>query len=479
MTDSPYAGAEAVVIGSGPNGLAAAIVLAQAGLRVRVLEAEATIGGGARTAELTLPGFRHDICSAIHPVGAASPFFRTLPLAAHGLAWVEPPLALAHPFDDGSAAFLARSIDETADSLGPDAAAYRRLIAPLVADFDLIVNDILAPLRPPRHPIALARFGLSAFRSAAGLAAARFDGDRARTFFAGMAAHSMLRLDQLATSAFALVLAVTGHAVGWPIARTGSQAIAEALAAELRALGGEIETGVCVETIAPFAASRAVLFDVTPKQVLALTGDELPAGYRRRLSRYRYGPGVFKLDWALSGPVPWRAEACHLAGTVHLGGSYDEIARSERDLYEGRCSERPFVIAAQQSRFDPTRAPEGKQTLWAYCHVPSGSEVDMTERIEAQIERFAPGFRDLILARTARGPAEMERHNANFIGGDINGGLQDIRQLFTRPVARFDPYSTPNRRLSICSSSTPPGGGVHGMCGYHAAKSALRRMDRA
>jgi phytoene dehydrogenase-like protein len=469
--------AEVVVVGSGPNGLAAAIALAQAGRSVRVLEGGETLGGGARSAELTLPGFLSDICSAVHPIGAASPFFRSLPLAKHGLEWIEPPLALAHPFDDGTAAILTRSIDETADSLGPDAEAYRLLVGPLVADADLLAKEILAPLHVPRHPFALAKFGLRALRSAAGLSEARFEGEKARTFFAGMSAHSMLRLNQLTTAAFGLVLAVFGHAVGWPVARGGSQAIAEALAAELRALGGEIETGVPVATLAPFAASAAVLLDVTPKQVLKIAGDELPQRYRRKLARYRYGPGVFKVDWALDGPVPWTAAACRRAGTVHLGGSYEEIARSEIDLHAGRRPERPFVILAQQSLFDPSRVPAGKQALWGYCHVPHGSDVDMTEAIENQIERFAPGFRDLILAKSVRSPAAMEQHNPNYVGGDINGGLQDIGQLFTRPVPRLDPYATPNNRLTICSSSTPPGGGVHGMCGFHAAKSALRRME--
>lgn len=468
---------DAVVVGSGPNGLAAAIELARAGRGVRVLEGSETIGGGTRSAELTLPGFLSDVCSAVHPLGAASPFFRALPLARHGLEWIEPPLALAHPFDDGTAAILTRSIDETADSLGPDGPAYRRLVGPLVAGADLFAQEVLAPLHFPRHPVELAKFGVRAVRSASRLIEARFEGARARAFFAGLSAHSMLRLNQLATAAFGLVLAVFGHAVGWPVARGGSQAIANALAAELRALGGEIETGVQVDSLSPFAANRAVLLDLTPKQILAIASDHLPPRYRRTLGRYRYGPGVFKIDWALDGPVPWRAATCHRAGTVHLGGSYEEIARAEAELHAGRHPERPFVILAQQSLFDPSRAPAGKQVLWGYCHVPHGSEIDMTEAIENQIERFAPGFRDVILARSVRGPAAMERHNPNYVGGDINGGLQDLAQLFARPAPRLDPYATPNDRLTICSSSTPPGGGVHGMCGFHAARSALRRME--
>ena len=465
---------DAVVVGSGPNGLSAAIALCQSGRSVLVLEAEATIGGGAKTAELTLPGFRHDPCSAIHPLALASPFFTTLPLARYGLEWLEPPIALAHPFDDGTAAILTRSIDETADSLTVDGSVYRRLMTPLVADFTLLTSELLAPLHMPQHPIALARFGLLAIRSAGGLARSRFAGEAARAFFVGMANHSMAPLTSPATAAFGLVLALFGHGVGWPIPRGGSQSISDALAAHLRSLGGEIETGARVRTLAPFASSRAVLMDVTPRQFVDIAGDDVPASYRARLERYRYGPGAFKVDWALSGPVPWTASACRRAGTIHLGGTFEEIMRSAAEVAAGRHPEEPYVIVAQQGLFDSTRAPAGKQTLWAYCHVPNGSTVDMTERIERQIERFAPGFRDLILARAVRGPAELESHNANDIGGDINGGLQDIRQLFTRPTVRLDPYSTPNRRLYLCSSSTPPGGGVHGMCGFHAAKSALR-----
>lgn len=468
-------GREAVVVGAGPNGLAAAIALAQAGRSVLVLEAQQTIGGGCRTEELTLPGFRHDPCSAVHPLAAVSPFFRSLPLAAHGLAWVQPPLALAHPFDDGTAAVLARSIDETAASLGPDAAAYRRLLSPLVADFPILVEELLAPLRVPRHPLALARFGLGAIRTGSGLARARFTGPRARALFAGMAAHSLLPLEWAATASFGLVLAMFGHAAGWPVARGGSQAIVDALAAELRALGGEIRTGVRVGSLAELDPNATVVFDLTPRQLPRIAGDALPARYRGQLRRFRYGPGVFKVDWALAGPVPWTAPECRRAGTLHLGGTLEEIAQSERDIHDRRHSERPFIIAAQPSLFDPTRAPAGKHTFWAYCHVPNGSTVDMTERIEAQIERFAPGFRERILARATRDTAALEQHNENYLGGDINGGLQDLRQLFARPVIRWNPYATPNPRLFLCSASTPPGGGVHGMCGYHAARTVLSR----
>jgi phytoene dehydrogenase-like protein len=467
---------DAVIIGSGPNGLAAGVTLAQAGRSVLILEAREQIGGGSRTQELTLPGFRHDTCSAIHPLAVASPFFRSLPLADYGLEMIQPPLALAHPFDDGTAAVLARSVDETVASLGSDANAYRKLFDPLIRDWPILANELLGPLRiPPRHPIALARFGLVGLRSARGLAMSRFEGRNAPALFAGMAAHSMLKLDQLTTAAFGLTLALFGHAVGWPIPRGGSQAIADALAGHFRMLGGEILTGQMVESITGFDDANTILFDVTPRQFLSLAGDRVPGRYRRQLRHYRYGPGVFKMDWALDGPVPWTAPECRRAGTVHLGGTFEEIAAGERDANEGRHSERPLVLVAQPSLFDPTRAPEGKHTLWAYCHVPSGSDQDMTGAIEAQIERFAPGFRELILARSVTGPSALERDNPNYVGGDINGGVQDIRQLYTRPAVRLDPYSTPNKRLFICSSSTPPGGGVHGMCGYHAARSVLRR----
>ena len=466
---------DALIVGAGPNGLAAGIALAQAGRNVLILEAAETIGGGCRTAELTLPGFRHDPCSAVHPLAAASPFFRKLPLAAHGLEWVDPPLAAAHPFDDGSAAVLSRSMEETTASLGVDGPAWERLMAPFLRDFDILIDQLLGPFHLPRHPIALARFGLPALRSAKGLSDARFQGTRASALFAGMAAHSMLRLEQWGTAAFGLMLSLFGHAVGWPVARGGSQHIVDALAAHFRSLGGEIRTGQPVRSFAGFGESTKILFDVTPRQLLQIAGDQLPGRYRRQLEHYRYGPGVFKMDWALDGPVPWTAPDCHRAGTLHLGGTLAEIAASERDVHAGRHAERPFVLVAQPSLFDPTRAPEGKHTLWAYCHVPNGSDRDMTAQIESQIERFAPGFRDLVIARSVVGSAAMQEYNENYIGGDINGGLQDLRQLFTRPAIRLDPYSTPNKRLFICSSSTPPGGGVHGMSGYHAAQSVLRR----
>lgn len=465
---------DATVVGAGPNGLAAAITLARVGRSVLVLEARETVGGGTRSAELTLPGFVHDVCSAIHPLTLGSPFFRTLPLNAHGLELVQPPAPLAHPYDDGTAAVLERSIAATGETLGPDAAAYRRLMAPLVADWDRLVHALLGPLRPSRHLIALAAFGLRAIWPARALARLVFKGERARGLFAGVAAHSMLPLEQPATAAFGLVLAMLGHAVGWPVACGGSQRIADALASYLRSLGGEVVTGRTIATLDELPAARAVLCNVTPRQLLRMAGDRLPDGYRRGLKRYRYGPGVFKMDFALDGPIPWRVPACARAATVHLGGTLEEIAAAERAVWRGDHPARPFVLLAQQSLFDPTRAPAGKHTAWAYCHVPNGSMFDMAERIEAQIERFAPGFRGRILARSVLSPRQMEQYNPNYVGGDINGGVQDLRQLFTRPLPQLVPYATPVRGLYLCSSSTPPGGGVHGMCGYYAAQAALR-----
>jgi phytoene dehydrogenase-like protein len=466
---------DAVVVGAGPNGLAAAIALARAGRSVRVLEAAETVGGGSRSAELTLPGFVHDICSAVHPHPLASPFLRELPLAEHGLELVQPELAAAHPLDDGTAVAFDRSLEVTVASIGgADGEAYRKLVGPLVRDADKLLPAILGPLRPTPHPIALTRFGLYGLRSAKGLAR-RFDGARAPALLAGHAAHGMLRLDRSPTAAVALVLILSGHHVGWPVARGGSQSVADALASLLRSLGGEIECGHRVERIDELDDAGAVLLDLTPRQIVAIAGHRLPARYRRALERYRYGPGVFKLDWALDGPVPWAAPECARAGTVHLGGTFAEIAASEAAVNAGRHSERPYVLLSQPTVCDPSRAPEGKHTLWAYCHVPSGSDRDMTGAIEGQIERFAPGFRERILARSAMNAVEMESYNPNYVGGDINGGLMDLRQLFTRPVARVSPYTTPDERLFICSSATPPGGGVHGMCGYFAAQAALKR----
>jgi phytoene dehydrogenase-like protein len=466
---------DAVVVGSGPNGLAAAITLAQAGRSVLVVEAAETVGGGVRSAELTLPGFVHDVCSAIHPLAKASPCFGELPLSEHGLELVEPPAPLAHPLDDGSAVMLERSVEETAAGLGPDAEAYRTLMTPLVHRGAKLLPFVLGRSPLTRRPLLAARFGLLALRSAISLAK-RFEGNRAPALFAGLAAHSIQDLHRSPTASFGIVLGLFGHTHGWPLARGGSQHFADSLASYLRSLGGEIETGRHVDSLDELPEASVTMLDITPRQVLRVAGHRLPGRYVRALRRYRYGPGVFKVDWALDGPVPWTAEACRRAGTIHLGGTLEEIAASEEAVWRGETSERPFVLAAQQSLFDETRVPEGKQTLWGYCHVPNGSTEDMTERIEAQVERFAPGFRDLVLERSVRGPAEIERHNENYVGGDINGGVQDLRQLYTRPVIRLNPYSTPVEGLYICSSSTPPGGGVHGLCGYYAARSALRRV---
>jgi len=467
---------DTIVVGSGPNGLAAAITLAQAGLSVAVFEAKDTIGGGSRSLELTLPGFVHDVCSAIHPLALASPFFRSLPLEQYGLEMIQPPAPLAHPLDNGTAVMLERSIERTAAGLGCDAKAYSKLMVHMVADWDKIEEIVRGPLRPQfvLHPFALAYFGLKAIRSAQGLARSLFKGEQARAIFAGMCAHSMMPLEQPPTAGFGLLLGILGHTVGWPMPRGGSQKIVDALAAYLRSLGGEIITGMEVKLLDALPPARAILFDVTPRQLLRIAGDRLPREYQRQLRHYRYGPGVFKIDFALDGPIPWKAEECLRAGTVHLGGTLPEIAASERAVGQGEHPEKPYVLLAQQSLFDPTRAPEGKHTVWAYCHVPSGSTFDMTERIESQIERFAPGFRDRILARSTMTALEMESYDANYIGGDINGGVQDLWQLFTRPTLRLVPYSTPAQGLYICSSSTPPGGGVHGMCGYFAARAALR-----
>jgi phytoene dehydrogenase-like protein len=469
---------DAIIVGSGPNGLAAAITLAQAGYSVLVFEAQETVGGGMRSAELTLPGFTHDICSAIHPLGVGSPFFRRLPLADYGLKWISPPLAVAHPFDDGSAATLEQSVTFTAKRLDQDAKTYRRLMDPFVANWDKLAHEFLGPLRLPRYPLTMARFGLYAIRSAWGLANSLFTGQQAHGLFAGLAAHAIMPLEKSPTAAIGLVLGILGHVTGWPLPQGGSQKIADALAAYLQALGGQIITGRRINSVDELPPAQVILLDVSPRQLLRVAGHHLPAGYRSQLETYRYGPGVFKVDWALAGPVPWLAQECLAAGTVHLGGTLPEIAAAERTVWQGQHPEKPFVLVAQQSLFDSSRAPAGKHTLWAYCHVPNGSTVDMTGAIENQIERFAPGFRDLILARNTLNPALLEAYNHNYIGGDINGGVQDWRQLFTRPTFRLVPYSTPNKRIYLCSASTPPGGGVHGMCGYFAAQAALRHLSR-
>ena len=467
---------DAIVIGAGPNGLAAAIEIARAGRRVRLYEGRSTVGGGTRSAELTLPGFIHDVCSAVHPLAASSPFFRQLPLEKYGLEFVYPPSSLAHPFDDGTALIVDRSLDVTAQRLGKDGASYRRVFSPLVNTWDDVAGDVLGPLGMPRHPFAMARFGLSGIRSAKGFAEARFQEDKTRALFAGMAAHSFLALDWAGTAAFGLVLGVLAHTAGWPVARGGSQSIANALAAYFTELGGEILTDHRVESLADLPAARAILCDVTPRQLVRLAGDALTPSFRQRLERYRYGPAAFKMDWALNAPVPWKAAECKTAATVHIGGTFAEILASEWNASHGQHSEKPFLLIAQASLFDSTRAPAGQHTLWAYCHVPNGSTVDMSDAIERQIERFAPGFRDCILSRSVMTPLDYERYNPNLIGGDINGGIQDLAQMFLRPTMRM--YSTSKEGLYLCSSSTPPGGGVHGLCGFHAARLALRKNLR-
>jgi phytoene dehydrogenase-like protein len=468
---------DAVVVGSGPNGLAAAITLARAGCSVLVCEANTVIGGGARSAELTLPGFVHDVCSAVHPLAAGSPFFKTLPLERFGLEWIQPEIPLAHPLDDGSAACLYKDVDLTAEQFGDDSRTYRLLMKPLARNWEKVAIELLQPmLHSPRHPITLARFGIAAICPAMFLAKLMFKHETVRALFGGIAAHSFLPLEAPMSSAFALVLGLAGHAVGWPIPRGGSQQIANALEGYLRELGGKIEVSHRVENLNDLPKSRAVLLDVSVWQFLQIASRQLPSRYRRRLESFRHAPGVFKIDYALSEPIPWKSETCRRAGTIHLGGTLDEIAAAERDVSRGKIPERPFVLVAQQSLFDETRAPRDQHTLWAYCHVPFNCELDVSDRIESQIERFAPGFRDCILARHKMGPADLERSNPNLTGGDINGGAANLMQLIARPILSPTPYRTPLPGVYLCSASTPPGGGVHGMCGYHAAHAACREV---
>lgn len=467
---------DAIVVGSGPNGLAAAIVIAQTGRKVIVFESAETFGGGCRSAELTLPGFLHDVCSAVHPFAVTSPFFRSLPLAAQGLEWIAPPVMLAHPLDDGGAVCVHRSVEQTASTCGEDAAAYRDLVTPLVQSWPVIEESVLGPLRWPSHPLALARFGMRALQPAAGLAHRTFAGTPARALFAGLAAHSMIPLEHRPSGGIGLVLNIAAHVGGWCIPRGGAQALSNALAAHFRSLGGEIVTRAPVSSIDELPPARAVLCDLSPAPLLRIAGHRFPAAFRRALERYRYGMGVYKVDWALDTPIPWRDGACGLAGTVHLGGTFDEISSSERHAWEGRDAARPFVLLSQPTLFDPSRAPRGRHIAWTYCHVPRGSQIDMLPRLEQQIERFAPGFRERVIGRAVMRPADIESHNANFVGGDIGSGAATLGQLFTRPTWRT--YSTPVPGLYICSASTPPGAGVHGMCGFFAAQRALREVLR-
>ena len=468
---------DAVVVGAGPNGLAAAVAMAAAGASVLVVEQAETPGGGCRSGALTLPGFVHDICSAIHPLGAASPFLRTLALADHGLEWLHPEVLLAHPLDDGTAGVLLPDVRDTGEAVG-DVRGWERLMGPVVERWDAVAADILGPLlRMPRHPIALARFGLRAMWPATVVARQVLRSAQARALFIGIAAHSVAALERPLTAAAGVMLGGAGHVAGWPVAKGGSQRIADALVAELGRLGGRVETGRRVRGIDELPSATVVLFDTSPRDLLAIAGSRFPKRYRQRLARYRYGPGVFKIDYALDGPVPWTVEACRRAGTVHVGGTLAEVAHAEAEVARGRHPERPFVLAAQQSVIDTHRAPDGRHTFWAYCHVPRGSTRDMTGAIEAQLERFAPGFSDVVLARTVTTSAELDAYNPNCVGGDIAGGATDGLQLIFRPMISTHPYRTPAPGIFLCSSSTPPGGGVHGMCGYWAAQDALRHLE--
>ena len=469
---------DAIVIGTGPNGLAAAITLARAGWDVLLREGAPTIGGSCRSAQLTLPGFVHDICSTVHAMADLSPFMRSVPLANHGLELIRPRAAYAQPQDDGTALAVYQSVEQTAHAMEEDANGYRSLMEPLAKHWQEYGDMLLGPPRIPKHPMLMAKFGTKGIQSASGLARRVFRTDGARALFGGVAAHSVIPLEWKASAAFGLVLNLAAHAGGWPLARGGSQAVADALASYFMSLGGQIDTNAPVNDLRELPRARAILCDLTPRQFIRIAGKVLPHSYIRRLQRYRYGPGAFKLDWALSAPIPWLAPRCKEAGTIHLGGTLEELVASERAPWEGRISENPYVLLVQASLFDPTRAPPGKHTAWAYCHVPNGCTIDMTDRIEEQIERFAPGFRGLILARSVMSPAALERHNPNIVGGDVGGGAQNLSQLFTRPIFRFNPYTTPIPGLYLCSASTPPGGGVHGMCGYWAARSALGRAFR-
>jgi phytoene dehydrogenase-like protein len=465
----------ACIIGAGPNGLSAAIELAQVGFQVDVFEAEPTPGGAVRTMELTLPGFRHDFGSAVYPLGAGSPFFSSLPLSEYGLQWIHSPAPVAHPFDDGTAVVLERDLTQAKSSLGQDGKAWSDLVRPFVEHWPEFASDVLGPIaRIPKHPFLMARFGINALRSARGIAS-RFRNERTQALFAGLAAHSCLGLDEALSGAFGMLMAIPAHAVGWPIPRDGAQSLTNALCGYLAKLGGKISTSSRLENIEQLSDYDLQMFDVTPRQLLALAGERLSKRYRRQLERFRYGPGAFKVDYALSNPIPWRAPDCFRAATIHIGGGFDEVAESERAVRAGSHPERPFVLLVQPSLFDPSRAPEGKHTAWAYCHVPNGSTEDMLPRLESQIERFAPSFRDCVLARRVFSPADLETRDANLVGGDIGGGALDARQFLFRPTRGH--YATSDPGIYLCSSSTPPGGGVHGMCGYYAARAALAKFS--
>lgn len=465
---------DAVVVGSGPNGLAAAITLVQTGKSVLLIEARGTIGGGMRSADLMHNGCINDVCSSVHPLGITSPFFRSLELEKYGLEWINPPAALAHPLDDGTAALLERSLGDTANNLGADGYNYRRMMKPLVQNWDKLMPDVLAPLHFPRHPLAYSRFALNASQSAAYLIFKNFRTRQGKALFAGIAAHSKIALDQAGTASFGLLLGAAGHAVGWPIAKGGSQSIAEALRLKFVSLGGDVQTGHDIKSLSELPEAEAVMLDITPRQLAKIGADRLPENYLEKLAAHKYGAGIFKMDWVLDGAVPWKAADCLRAATVHVGGSFEDIAAAEHEVWNGQHPDYPFVLLGQPSLFDSTRAPAGKQTVWAYCHVPNGSTFDMSERIEAQIERFAPGFKYRIKMRNVMTPAMLEMDNANYVGGDIAGGVTSPFGLFFKPMGGHKPYVTPINGVYICSSSMPPGAGVHGMCGYHAAKKALK-----
>ncbi|PIB35304.1 FAD-dependent oxidoreductase [Reichenbachiella sp. 5M10] len=467
---------DVVVIGSGPNGLSAGIALAEKGLQVLIVEGAETVGGGTRTSELTLPGFRHDVCSAVHPMGYLSPYLKTLPLEKFGLEWIVPNASAAHPLDGEEAVLLYKSMEETSLNLGVDGEQYKKILAPFVSRAEDLLSDSLKPLGIPQNPWLLARFGLKALQPATFYARHAFSDPRMKALFAGCTAHSVLPFDKFFTTAMGLMFLVTGHVENWVIPKGGSQQIANALAGYFESLGGEIQCSMRINEWKELPVAKRYVFDTDPVQLANIAREKLPPSYKNRLKNYQFGPGVFKIDYALDGPIPWSDPRCLDASTVHVGGTFAEVAASEKDAWEGRVSDKPFVMLSQQSQFDPTRAPEGKHTGWAYCHVPNGSTVDMTDAIENQIERFAPGFKDIILAKATMTTQDFYQYNPNYLGGAITGGAADIFQLFTRPVARIDPYSTPNPDLFICSASSPPGGGVHGMCGYHAAQSVLKSL---